>query len=50
MFLLLMKMLGFDIHGQIMTNIGCIDALWRQPELTVVAESSTVQKRRQTVC
>jgi hypothetical protein len=38
MFLLLMKMLGFDIHGQIMTNIGRIDAVWHQPGLTVVAE------------
>jgi hypothetical protein len=38
MFLLLMKMLGFDIEGQIMTNLGRIDAVWRQPGLTVVAE------------
>jgi hypothetical protein len=38
MFLLLMKMLGFDIQGQIQTNIGRIDAVWHQPELTVVAE------------
>jgi hypothetical protein len=38
MLLLLMKMLGFDIHGQVMTNIGRIDAVWHQPGLTVVAE------------
>jgi hypothetical protein len=38
MFLLLLKMLGFDIQGQIMTNIGRIDAVWQQPGLTVVAE------------
>jgi hypothetical protein len=38
MLLLLMKMLGFDIHGQVMTNIGRIDAVWHQPSLTVVAE------------
>jgi hypothetical protein len=33
-----MKMLGFDIQGEIMTNIGRIDAVWHQPGLTVVAE------------
>jgi hypothetical protein len=33
-----MKMLGFDIQGEIMTNIGRIDAVWFQPGLTVVAE------------
>ncbi|MDR0725609.1 MAG: ATP-binding protein, partial [Prevotellaceae bacterium] len=38
LFLLLMKMLGFDIQGEIMTNIGRIDAVWHQPGLTVVAE------------
>jgi hypothetical protein len=38
MLLLLLKMLGFDVHGQIMTNIGRIDAVWHQVELTVVAE------------
>jgi hypothetical protein len=38
LFLLLMKMLGFDIQGQIQTNIGRIDAVWHQPGLTVVAE------------
>jgi hypothetical protein len=38
LFLLWMKMLGFDIQGEIMTNTGRIDAVWRQPGLTVVAE------------
>jgi hypothetical protein len=33
-----MKMLGFDIQGEVMTNIGRIDAVWHQPGLTVVAE------------
>jgi hypothetical protein len=38
LFLLLMKLLGFDIWGELLTNIGRIDAVWRQPGLTVVAE------------
>jgi Holliday junction resolvase-like predicted endonuclease len=38
MLLLFMKMLGFDIQGQVMTSIGRIDAVWHQPGLTVVAE------------
>jgi hypothetical protein len=33
-----MKVLGFDIQGEILTNIGRIDVVWRQPGLTVVAE------------
>ena len=33
-----MKVLGFDIQGEISTNIGRIDAVWRQSELTVVSE------------
>jgi hypothetical protein len=36
--LIWIKLLGFDIQGEIMTNIGRIDAVWNQPELTVVAE------------
>jgi hypothetical protein len=31
-------MLGFDIQSEVMTNIGRIDAVWQQPNLTVVAE------------
>jgi hypothetical protein len=38
LFLLLMKVLGFDIQGEIQTNVGRIDAVWHQSELTVVAE------------
>jgi hypothetical protein len=38
LFLFLMATLGFDIQGEILTNIGRIDAVWRQPGLTVVAE------------
>jgi hypothetical protein len=38
LFLLLMKVLGFDIHGEIQTNIGRIDAVWRQRDITVIVE------------
>jgi hypothetical protein len=38
LFLLLMKVLGFDIHGEIQTNTGRIDAVWQQADLIVVAE------------
>jgi hypothetical protein len=38
LFLILMKLLGFDIHAEIPTNIGRIDAVWHQSELTVIAE------------
>jgi hypothetical protein len=38
LFLLLMRVLGFDIQGEAPTNVGRIDAVWRQPGLTVVAE------------
>jgi hypothetical protein len=38
LFLTWMRMLGFDIQGEILTNIGRIDAVWRQPEMVVVAE------------
>ncbi|MDR0733517.1 MAG: ATP-binding protein [Dysgonamonadaceae bacterium] len=37
-FLIWMKLLGFDIQGELMTNTGRIDAVWRQNDLTVVAE------------
>jgi hypothetical protein len=37
-FLIWMKMLGFDIQGEIMTNIGRIDAVWQHPDFSVVAE------------
>jgi hypothetical protein len=38
LFLLVMKILGFDIQGEIMTNTGRIDAVLHQPEMTVIAE------------
>jgi hypothetical protein len=38
LFLSWMKMLGFDIQGEVVTNIGRIDAVWQQPGLTIVAE------------
>jgi hypothetical protein len=38
LFLLLMQLLGFDIQGEIMTNIGRIDAVWNQRDTTVIAE------------
>jgi Holliday junction resolvase-like predicted endonuclease len=33
-----MKSLGFELQGEVMTNIGRIDAVWKQPDITVVAE------------
>jgi hypothetical protein len=45
LFLLLMKVLGFDIQGEIQTNIGRIDAVWHQPDLTVVAEIKYSSKK-----
>ena len=36
--LLWLKLLGFDITGEITTNIGSIDAVWNLPGHTVVAE------------
>jgi hypothetical protein len=38
LFLVWMKMLGFDMQSEVLTNIGRIDAVWHQPGLTVVAE------------
>jgi hypothetical protein len=38
LFLLLMKVLGFDIQAEVLTNIGRIDTVWHQSDLTVVAE------------
>jgi predicted subunit of tRNA(5-methylaminomethyl-2-thiouridylate) methyltransferase len=38
LFLLLMRLLGFDIQGELMTNIGRIDAVWNQRDTTVIAE------------
>jgi hypothetical protein len=38
LFLLWMRMLGFDIQGEILTNIGRIDAVWQHSGLTVITE------------
>jgi hypothetical protein len=38
LFLTWMTLFGFDIQGEIQTNIGRIDAVWHQPGLTVIAE------------
>jgi hypothetical protein len=36
--LLWMRLLGFKIHGEDHNNIGRSDAVWEQPDITVVAE------------
>ncbi|MDR3189204.1 MAG: ATP-binding protein [Prevotellaceae bacterium] len=46
LFLLLMKIMGFDIQGEILTSVGRIDAVWRQPGLTVVAEVKYHHKKK----
>ncbi|MDR1221915.1 MAG: ATP-binding protein [Tannerella sp.] len=46
LFLFLMATLGFDIQGEVLTNIGRIDAVWRQAGLTVVAEIKYSAKKK----
>ena len=47
--LLWLKLLGFDITGEITTNIGSIDAVWKFPGHIVVAEvKCQVKKGRMT--
>jgi hypothetical protein len=46
LFLFLMATLGFDIQGEVLTNIGRIDAVWSQPGLTVVAEIKYSAKKK----
>jgi hypothetical protein len=46
LFLLMMKLLGFDIRGELLTNVGRIDAVWRQPGLTMVCEVKYHAKKR----
>jgi hypothetical protein len=36
--LIWMRLLGFKIHGEEHNNIGRSDAVWEQPNLTVIAE------------
>jgi hypothetical protein len=38
LFMLAMKMLGFEIQGEVMTNIGRIDAVMHQQDMIVIAE------------
>jgi hypothetical protein len=38
MMLIWMRLLGFSIQGEVSNNLGRADAVWRQPDLTVVAE------------
>jgi hypothetical protein len=43
--LLWLKLLGFDITGETTTNIGSIDAVWKLPEHTIVAEVKCLVKK-----
>jgi Holliday junction resolvase-like predicted endonuclease len=36
--LLIAKFLGFQVQGEVATNIGAIDAVWKQNSLTAVIE------------
>ena len=47
--LLWLKLLGFDIIGEIMTNIGRIDAVWKFPGHTIVAEVKCRSKKGRIV-
>jgi hypothetical protein len=38
MLLIWMRLLGFKIQGEVSNNLGSVDAVWTQPDLTVVAE------------
>jgi hypothetical protein len=38
MMLIWMRLLGFNIHGETPNNRGRADAVWEQPNLTVIAE------------
>ncbi|GHT49903.1 hypothetical protein FACS189440_16390 [Bacteroidia bacterium] len=44
--MLWLKMLGFDVQGEVLTNTGRMDAVWHQPELTVVAEIKYHAKKK----
>jgi len=43
--LLWLKMLGFNIIGEVNTNVGIIDAVWKFPGHTVVAEVKCLVKK-----
>jgi hypothetical protein len=38
MMLLWMRLIGFRIQGEVLNNIGRVDAVWEQPGVTVIAE------------
>ncbi|MDR1382635.1 MAG: PD-(D/E)XK nuclease domain-containing protein [Planctomycetaceae bacterium] len=38
MMLIWMRLLGFNIHGETPNNRGRADAVWEQPDVTVIAE------------
>lgn len=43
--LLWLRMLGFEIRGEVMTNIGRIDAVWTLPNQVIVAEIKCQSKK-----
>jgi hypothetical protein len=36
--LIWLRFLGFDVHSEVSNNLGRADAIWEQPDMTVVAE------------
>jgi hypothetical protein len=44
--LIWMRLLGFRVHGEAPNNIGRADAVWEQPDLTVVAEIKYHAKKK----
>jgi hypothetical protein len=49
-FLLIMNFLDFEIQGEVATNIGTIDALWKQPNMNVVIEIKySTKKSKETL-
>ncbi|MDR3244095.1 MAG: ATP-binding protein, partial [Elusimicrobiota bacterium] len=50
MFLLIMNFLDFKVQGEVATNIGAIDALWKQPDMNVVIEIKySTKKSKETL-
>jgi hypothetical protein len=48
-FLLIMIFLEFEIQGEVATNLGAIDALWKQPDINVVIEIKHSLQKTQKV-
>jgi hypothetical protein len=40
-----LRFLGFEVHAEVSTNFGRADAVWKQPDLTVVAELKYHKKK-----